>query len=177
MTDEDNDALREGAVTVPPPPGDDEDPYGAPTRVARVPDNLLDELMRMKEEAGAAQAQVQARTPNANVDVSEEASELSALAAAAAHVVPPEQLSVAVHMQSGRTVPLSSALLAEVIKSVDDKRARAAASSAGAPNAGAAPIAAVPRRRLRSVLVLALALTLGLSVLAVGVAMFVAAHK
>jgi hypothetical protein len=225
-TDEDK---REGIITVPPPEGED-DPYGAPTRVARVPDKLLNELMNARADA------TRAETTGADAA----ANDLSALAAAASHVVVPPRpkaapakpplpasakTPLAAHpapappvappqlvdasmptrlipvqgipvsideaeleevsseapsshataplpppMQSGRTVPLSAALLADVLKSVDDRRA--AATRAEAPVAG--PVEA-PVRKRRSVVALVLVLAVGLAVFITGVVMFLKA--
>ncbi len=70
-------------------------------------------------------------------------------------------------VQSGRTVPLSAALLASVVKSVEDKRA---AAGGGAP----APVAP-PKKRSRVALVLVLAI--GFGVFITGVVMFLDAMK
>jgi hypothetical protein len=72
--------------------------------------------------------------------------------------------------QSGRTVPLSAALLASVVKSVEDKRA---AAGGGAP----APIEAPPPPKKRSALALALILAIGFGVFITGVVMFLDAMK
>jgi len=73
--------------------------------------------------------------------------------------------------QSGRTVPLSAALLASVVKSVEDKRA-AAAGGAPAP----APLAA-PTPKKRSPVALAVILLIGFGVFVTGVVMFLDAMK
>lgn len=159
--------------TVPPPDGE-EDPYGAPTRVAPLTSPLL-ELMRERAEESANAKENAHASATQSADAAADENELAALAAAATHVVAPalpEPVSVAVEMQSGRTVPLSSALLAQVIKSVDDKRALAHANAAAATPAEAAPAVAVRRRAPGSVLALVLVLVLGLSVLAAGIVMF-----
>jgi hypothetical protein len=195
MTDEDNEAPSGGTVTVPPPEGE-EDPYGAPTRVAPMAHTVLAELTRAHAETSAkAKANALAKA-NANVTASanvtatptldESENELAALAAAATHVVAPpmpEADSVPVHVQSGRTVPITSELLAQVIKSVDDRRAQKSADAARA-NAAGAPLAAepgqavaVPKRQQSSVLGLLFVLALGLAVLVVGVVMFLNAME
>ncbi len=71
--------------------------------------------------------------------------------------------------QSGRTVPLSAALLASVVKSVEDKRAAAAG---GAP----APLAAPPPKK-RSRVALVVILLIGFGVFITGVVMFLDAMK
>ena len=73
--------------------------------------------------------------------------------------------------QSGRTVPLSAALLASVVKSVEDKRA-AAAGRLPAPIEAAAP---PPKKRSRVALVLIL--LVGFGVFITGVVMFLDAMK
>jgi hypothetical protein len=74
-------------------------------------------------------------------------------------------------VQSGRTVPLSAALLADVLKSVDDRRAAAEAAAAAAPSAPPVPLDA-PRRSRRPMVALAVVLAIGLSVFVTGVVMF-----
>jgi hypothetical protein len=73
-------------------------------------------------------------------------------------------------VQSGRTVPLSAALLASVIKSVEDKR------TAAAPAPALAPVE-LPARKPRSFLVLALILGVGIAVFITGVVMFLDALR
>ena len=180
-THDDNEPLHDAVATEPPPDGE-QDPYGAPTRVARVPENLLDDL-RGRYLANA----------NANAAIGS-ASDLAALAAAAAHTVKPprptppaEHIAAipcshddldgrAVRMQSGRTVPLSAALLADVIRSVDQKRAAAAPAPLAAP-LEPSPAMGVPLPPRRSALGLALILLLGVGIFAAGVAMFLDAMQ
>jgi hypothetical protein len=122
-----------------------------------------------------------------------------ALAAAAAHAVkPPRPTSPAtqhvatqgneeddpdaseVPIQSGRTVPLSAAMLADVVRSVDQKRAATAASAAArvAPAALEPPPAVdVPSPPRRSALALTVILLLGVGIFVVGVAMFLDAMR
>jgi hypothetical protein len=249
--DDDND-LREGLTTVPPPAGE-EDPYGAPTKVVRVPETVLDELMKARAEA------TRAETTGAQISLADAATnDLSALAAAASHVVVPPRpkapplpasgkplaaraapapahvaargrpasppaapaapaapavaaepaasspvdaipclhdegpADVTVElpskagtaappspMQSGRTVPLSAGLLADVLKGVEERRAAAAAAAGPAAPAPSGPPAQLeaPGRTRRSVLALALVLAVGLSVFITGVVMFLDALR
>jgi hypothetical protein len=198
-TDDDNEPLRDDVATDPPPDGE-QDPYGAPTRVAEVPENLLDDLRgRYMATANAnANANAAKASPaNANTD------DMAALAAAAAHTVkpprpappragpPPAQRPAAkpplpiphddldardVPIQSGRTVPLTAALLADVIRSVDEKRAGGAHAPLAAL-AHAPPAAGVPAPPRRSALALAFILLLGFGIFVVGVAMFLDALR
>jgi hypothetical protein len=237
----DEDESREGFDTSPPPDGA-EDPYAAPTKVARVPDQLLHELLKLRSETTDAPLpeEITATEPARN-DAA--ANDLSDLAAAASHAVAPRPGIAAKHplspgtkpsafgppavaalpaaalmspaaaapsaidpmlpvnasepeahvpfglddpgfgespsspgtgpagapQQSGRTVPLSAALLASVIKSVDDKRATAVVP------APAVSEAAVPKRR--SLFTLGLILALGLGVFVTGILMFLDALK
>ena len=181
-THDDNEPLHDGVATEPPPDGE-QDPYGAPTRVARVPENLLDDLRGRYLATANANANA-----NANAAIGS-APDLAALAAAAAHTVKPPRPTPpaghdaaipcshddldgrAVPMQSGRTVPLSAALLADVIRSVDQKRAAAARAPLAAP-LEPSPAMGVPLPPRRSALGLALILLLGVGIFAVGVAMF-----
>lgn len=188
----DEDEPLDGFDTAPPPAGAD-DLYGAPTRVARVPENLLDELMKSRSEALDAPLH-----------------DLSALAAAASHAVAPPRAGAPaagalaidpmlpanasepdVHVpfglddpgigeapsapgtghagtprQSGQTVPLSAALLASVIRSVEEKRAGAATVPAPALSSE------VPVPKRRSLFTLALILAIGVGVFVTGVIMF-----
>jgi hypothetical protein len=227
----DEDESLDGFDTAPPPAGA-EDPYGAPTRVARVPENLLAELMKSRTEAldaplrgkstvteparampprpAPAQPPRAAAPAPARNDAA--SNDLSALAAAASHAVAPPRPGAppagpstfdpmipanasepdahvpfglddpgfgespsspgarptGTPQQSGHTVPLSAALLASVLKAVDDKRA-----AAPAPADAAVPTAsdvAVPNRR--SLFTLVLILAIGVGVFVTGVVMF-----
>ncbi len=126
----------------------------------------------------------------------EDASELTELAAAAANVVvprprgtplPPPVSGVATVadaravadadaipepiMQSGSTVPLSSALLADVLKGVEARRA--AKAEAAAPAVRITP----PLPRPQSVLPLVIVMAIGFSIFIVGVLMFLDARR
>lgn len=192
-THDDNEPLHDGVATEPPPDGE-QDPYGAPTRVARVPENLLDDLRGRYLATANANANAAIANANANAIANANAAigsapDLAALAAAAAHTVKPPRPTPpaghdaaipcshddldgrAVPMQSGRTVPLSAALLADVIRSVDQKRAAAARAPLAAP-LEPSPAMGVPLPPRRSALGLALILLLGVGIFAVGVAMF-----